>query len=157
MVRHLRNSALLTAVLRFGACVRMAEAPTTPVTRRDMLGYLLKAAVPVALAVLAWSTVRRRPPTLLCYQDYGDAGVQICRHQCIHGHFSLPWMSECRPWLQCSDIESDDFEVGRVLGSGAVKVVGSGCIQLLQTQPVQSAVRFPLYHTSGMSYRGYPK
>ena len=40
---------------------------------------------------------------------------------CPQGYFSIGFMSRCRPWLTCRDLS--DIQVGRLIGSGAVKAV----------------------------------
>ena len=99
-------------------------------TRPTSIWYMVIIALPVCLSLLAWSLTRSRPEQTSpatgtathCY--HGEDVPMTCRHECSHGHFRLPWMTECLPWLKCDNIQSDDFTIGRVLGSGAVKVVG---------------------------------
>ena len=40
---------------------------------------------------------------------------------CPQGYFRIGFMSRCRPWLTCRDLS--DIQVGRLIGSGAVKAV----------------------------------
>lgn len=62
-----------------------------------------------------------------CYRDVLRGMKRVCRPKCSPGSrtFSLPGMLQCRPWLSCSEINSD-IEIGNVIGEGAVKQVHVG-------------------------------
>ena len=61
--------------------------------------------------------------TFIYYKDIENGETLTYRPKCIKGEFSLPWMDQCIPWLTCKDIDSNQFEIRDVIGSGAVKVV----------------------------------
>ncbi|CAK9301089.1 unnamed protein product [Gordionus sp. m RMFG-2023] len=59
----------------------------------------------------------------ICQPDYvRKNGGPTCRPRCPKGHFFLNGMTECHPWLDCSDIRID-VKFGPKIGSGNIKKV----------------------------------
>ena len=84
------------------------------------VGYLI---VPVTIAVIVWYALLSSPSLpQVCHRDYTQGGIPVCRPQCPMGRYSLQFMTECKPWLTCREILSDDFKIVKPLGAGAVKV-----------------------------------
>ena len=121
----------------------MTGASHATFTRIRAVWCTLITTVPFTLAVLTWGLATRpctrprpplpTPPTNNHLYNVNDTVSMPCsqednthsfRHECSHGNFSLPWMTECRPWLECDELQSDEFTIGRELGRGVVKVVG---------------------------------
>ena len=81
--------------------------------------------VPLLVAVGGWLIMMWPAKTteLFCRKDHRIGGWEMCRLRCPVRHFSLPGMTECKPWLTCSDLESNDIITFQLLGQGAVKSV----------------------------------
>jgi len=75
-----------------------------------------------------WEPPPRPPSGTVCIRNASSGGINpICKPRCPSGHFALPGMKECHPWLTCDDITiAEDFVKGAQIGEGAVKTVHFG-------------------------------